>query len=289
MISWDDVRSDPNAIRVDEYGFVLLKSVYGNDSDIANAARISYGEGTKSLLDDRNLIRYLVRHRHTSPIEQVCATFIIKMPIFVMRQIVRHRTAKLNEYSGRYSVMPDEYYIPQEIRKQSKNNKQGSDGNIDPLIGEDWKQKYIESLIDANTTYEIGLNNDVSREVARMCLPVSQYTCVQWQMDLHNLMHFLKLRLDKHTQEETRKYAEAIYTLVKNKFPIAIEAFEDYSLNSMQLSSMEIECLNLIFKHNYHRVYNNAYEITDDQLAAFGLSKREVSEFKDKLQKLAYE
>ena len=287
-LSWEDVKNNSNAIRIHNHGFVLLKDVYGNDSSIAEAARISYGDGTKSLNDNRSLIRYLVRNRHTSPIEQVCGTFIIKLPIFVMRQLVRHRTAKLNEYSGRYSIMPDEYYVPTSIRTQSESNKQGSDGIINDELSLRWLENYNQLLQDADTLYQSGIDMNMSRELNRICQPVSQYTICQWQMDLHNLMNFLRLRLDSHAQIEIREYAEAIYTLIKKYFPITIEAFEDYALDSITFSRMEIEALRLIFTRNYHNVYNNADEMKHcfDNM---NMSNREISEFLKKVTKLCYE
>lgn len=273
-LSWEDIKSEPSAIKIHEHGFVYLKSVYGDDSDIASAARISYGQGTKTINDDKSLIRYLVRNRHTSPIEQVCATFIIKLPIFVMRQLIRHRTAKLNEYSGRYSVMPEEYYVPLEIRSQSASNKQGSDGTLESGSSNNWMNRYHKLLNDCTRLYQDGINMGMAKELARICLPVSQYTICVWQMDLHNLMNFLRLRLHKHAQQEIIDYADAIYKLIQTRFPATIKAFEDYILNSMTFSASEIRLLKK-YLHSIPRIHIDSEKDN--------MSQREINEFLDKM------
>ena len=265
-ITWDDVSSDLNAIKVLDHGFVVLKSVYGTDEDICEAARVSYGKGTKSVSDNRNLIRYLIRHKHTSPLEQAEVKFLIKLPIFVMRQIVRHRTANLNELSGRYSILPDEYYVPENFHEQSKDNKQGSAGvssNSDEFV-----RQYRQNVESSFKIYNDMINSGISREQARIILPVSVYTTCYWKCDLHNLMHFLRLRLDSHTQFETREYANAMYSLVRNKFPICFEAFEDYVLNSKTFSDKEFKSI-------------ENFQINQEKLN--DLSSRERKEFLEKL------
>lgn len=277
VIGWEDVKNDENARQVLDKGFVVLKSVYGSDAEICEAARISYGKGTKSVSDDRNLIRYLVRHKHTSPLEQCSATFIIKLPLFVMGQLVRHRTAKLNQYSGRYSEMPEEYFhLGTEWRSQSQTNKQGSESKLEyePIHFEDQCQPYYAEDI-AFTENKNRLEKGMARELARSCLPQSTYTICVWQMDLHNLMHFLKLRMDKHAQKEIRDYADVIYELVKPKFPIAFEAFEDYVLNARTFSVNELKMMKELLEY---------YVIDDLVKDSSHLSGRERAEFSEKIE-----
>lgn len=245
-ISWTDIADNPDARKVLDHGFIYLKSVYGDDSTVCEAARISYGKGTKSVADDRNLIRYLVRHRHTSPLEQCEATFVIKFPLFVLSQWVRHRTANLNVLSGRYSIMPDEYYTPDVVMTQSQTNKQGSGNPVDSLTSNIWKDTYKKAVEVSKTQYDYAIASDIAREQARIVIPQSQYTLCVWKCDIHNIMHFLKLRLDTHAQYEIRVYAQAMYELLKGKFPLLFEAFDDYILNAMTLSAKEIEALSLL-------------------------------------------
>ena len=230
--------------KVLDKGFVRLVDYMGSDERIVQAARVSYGEGTKTVREDKGLIDYLLRHKHTSPLEQVGFTFHIKMPIFVARQLVRHRTASLNEISGRYSVMRDEFYIPdsQQVRYQAKSNKQGRSGESLP---EESTEEIITSLqkeqVSTYESYEKLLESGLARELARINLPVSLYTEMYWQMDLHNLFHFLKLRLDDHAQYEIQVYAEVIANIVKIVTPMAYEAFEEHLLNGKNFSAKEIE------------------------------------------------
>ena len=289
VIQWEDIKNDPNAVKVLDHGFVYLKSVYGDDNTVCEAARISYGAGTKSINDNRNLIRYLVRHSHTSPLEQVCATFVLKLPLFVMAQLVRHRTAKLNQYSGRYSEMPDEYFYPKEWRAQSTTNKQGSGEVIEYLPG------YYMDVLDlenghcssggliveevCQSEYNQRLEAGVSRELARTCLPQSQYTLTVWQMDLHNLAHFIKLRLDPHAQYEIQVYAQAMYDLLKDKFPLCFEAINDYKLQAKTFSRMEMDILTKIIPYNWCDQSMTA------EMEKSGMSKREISEFVAKISK----
>ncbi len=229
-----------------DHGFVRLVDYLGGDARIVQAARVSYGEGTKTVREDRALIDYLLRHRHTSPFEQVIFTFHVKMPIFVARQWIRHRTARLNEISGRYSVMRDEFYLPapHEVRQQSKRNKQGgSDHEVPDAL----KEKVIALLADdqrrAYDTYENLLEDDVARELARVNLPLSLYTEMYWQIDLNNLFHFLRLRMDWHAQYEIRVYGDAIAGIVKAVTPLAYEAFEEHILHARGFSRSELELL----------------------------------------------
>src|SRR5436309_54006 len=190
-----------------DHGFVRLVDYLGGDSRIVAAARVSYGPGTKTIREDAALINYLMSNKHTSPFEQVILTFHAKMPIFVARQWVRHRTARLNEVSGRYSVMPDEFYLPEaeQIGKQNKRNRQGRGPEELPP---EHQERVLEILkrdqVSAYASYEELLGHEIARELARINLPLSLYTQWYWQIDLHNLLHFLRLRLDSHAQYEIR-------------------------------------------------------------------------------------
>ena len=233
-------------IAVLDQGFVRLVDYLGGDARIVQAARVSYGEGTKSVREDGALIDYLLRNHHTSPFEQVIFTFHLKMPIFVARQWIRHRTARLNEISGRYSVMKDEFYKPRdfEVRYQSAVNRQGS---ADTAVSEVTSSKVMAILADgqarAYSDYQELLTDDVARELARVNLPLSLYTEMYWQIDLNNLFHFLRLRLDWHAQYEIRAYGDAIATAVRAVCPIAYGAFEEHILHGRSFSGTEVEIL----------------------------------------------
>jgi thymidylate synthase (FAD) len=233
-------------LKVLDKGFVRLVDYLGGDQRIVQAARVSYGAGTKTVRQDQGLIDYLMRHEHTSPFEQVILTFHTKMPIFVARQWVRHRTARLNEISGRYSVMKDEFYVPEpdQIRKQSDVNLQARSSEVFPR---DEAQAVIEEFkADQQTIYEHYsgmIEKGVAREIARGNLPLSLYTEWYWQIDLHNLFHFLALRLDSHAQYEIRVYAEAMAQCAKVVAPFAYEAFEEHILGSVKLSRRECAAL----------------------------------------------
>ena len=233
-------------IKVLNKGFVRLVDYMGGDSRIVQSARVSYGAGTKSVREDKNLIFYLMRNAHTSPFEQVVFTFHIKAPIFVARQWVRHRTARTNEVSGRYSVMPDDFFVPEseDIRFQSKDNKQGSASQEVPIaLAENVKETLEQDQKMLYSRYTGYISENIARELARVNLPLSLYTEFYWQMDLHNLFHFLKLRLDSHAQKEIREYGMAIAECVKIIAPVAYEAFEEFSLKSVNFSGTEIDQL----------------------------------------------
>lgn len=227
-------------------GFVRLVDYLGGDQRIVQSARVSYGAGTKTYRQDRGLIRYLLRNEHTSPFEQVILTFHIKMPIFVARQWIRHRTARLNEISGRYSVLRDEFYVPdgENISFQSSDNKQGR--SEEPVSPEEQNRIAAElraAQQNAYGDYEKLLESGLARELARINLPVSVYTELYWQMDLHNLFHFLRLRMDAHAQYEIRAYAEQIFEITKRVAPLACEAFEDFVLGGLRFSRLELAVL----------------------------------------------
>ncbi len=233
-------------VKVLDHGFVRLVDYLGGDERIVQAARVSYGQGTKTVREDAALIDYLLRHQHTSPFEQVIFTFHVKMPIFVARQWIRHRTARLNEISGRYSVMKDEFYVPRrhEVRFQSRANKQGGD---DRSVPEDLQQRVLDVLSGgqdrAYAEYEGLLEHDVARELARVNLPLSLYTEMYWQIDLNNLFHFLRLRMDWHAQYEIRAYGDAMAAAVRAVCPLAYEAFEEHVLHARTLSRTELDAL----------------------------------------------
>ncbi|MBM2815656.1 MAG: Flavin-dependent thymidylate synthase [Ignavibacteria bacterium] len=258
-------------------GFVRLLDVMGDDSSIVQAARVSYGKGTKSVSEDRGLIRYLMRHRHTSPFEMVEFKFHVKLPIFVARQWIRHRTANVNEYSGRYSEMKEECYLPETnaIRAQSMTNKQA---RSDEQIDAEETAKIIGMLGDTQfrlfREYDEMLNKNVAREIARINLPLSTYTEWYWKIDLHNLFHFLKLRLDEHAQYEIRVYAEVMSDIIRQIVPITYEAFDDFVLNSQTFSKSELKALKAMCQGG----------IPDDtKLEEFGIKGGERTEFKLKM------
>ena len=277
-VTWDDVKDDPNAIRISEYGFVVLKEVMGSDATIAESARVSYGDGTKKTSNDRALIRYLINHEHTSPLEMCEARFLISLPLFVSNQILRHRAANLNQLSGRYSIMPDEFFVPTELNIQSKDNKQGRAETVHREVSDKWAEGYAEVLETAKKHYDWAISEGISREQARIGLPLSQFTQMYWKMDLHNLMHFLRLRMDPHAQQETRDYANAIYSLLKPRFPIAMEAFDDYKLHAKKFSRMEIEILKSFIDPSLLLCKD-----FDSRCEKLGISKRELIEFVGKL------
>jgi len=261
-----------------DHGFVMLIDYMGNEESIIHAARQSYTEKPsdedRSPQADTNLLRYLMRHRHTSPLEQCEISVQMKLPIFVARQIVRHRTANLNEYSARYAEVAEEFYLPAaaQMHAQSKSNKQGSEGNLDESIGHSLRSEFIAASGNAFGVYQDSLKSGLSREQARIVLPLSTYTIWTWKIDLHNLLHFLSLRLDKHAQWEVRHYAGVLWTLVKGWVPRVAQAFEDYRLNAVTLTAFEVEMIK-------HRACFDIEEI----IKACAPSKREAEECMIKL------
>ena len=233
-------------IKVLDKGFVRLVDYLGGDSRIVQSARVSYGSGTKTVREDKGLINYLMRNDHTSPFEQVTLTFHTKMPIFVARQWVRHRTARLNEISGRYSVMTDEFYVPEpnELRTQSEVNKQGrSEDSVETADAEKWLRTMQDDQSSIYSHYEEMIEGGLARELARINLPLSLYTEWYWQIDLHNLFHFIHLRADAHAQYEIRVYAEALAKCAKAVAPLAYEAFEEHKMHAVKFSRSECEAL----------------------------------------------
>jgi thymidylate synthase (FAD) len=214
------------------------------DFAIVQAARVSYGQGTKQVSEDRGLVRYLMRHRHSTPLEMVEFKFHVVMPIFVARQWIRHRTANVNEYSARYSIVPDRFYRPSvdSIRQQSATNRQGGDAPVEVGTAEEFL-KLLDEAEGMYAKYIALTERGVARELARAALPVSVYTEWYWKCDLHNIFHFLSLRMDPHAQLEIQDYARAMYRLIQPIVPVACEAFEDYRLNAMHLTALEVESL----------------------------------------------
>jgi len=232
----------PNdAIQCLDKGFVRLVDSMGGDDAIVQSARVSYGKGTSKVSQDRGLIRYLMRHRHTTPFEMVEFKFHCKMPIFVARQWVRHRTANINEYSLRYSEARDEFYFPDpnNIEFQSSVNKQGRMGEVDEQLKKK-VQAYFKEISDRSFEIYCELNEaGVARELARAILPVNLYTEWYWKNDLHNLLHFIGLRSDGHAQYEIRVFSDAMASFVKKVAPFAWEAYQDYVVKGMRFSKIE--------------------------------------------------
>lgn len=224
-------------------GFIRLIDYMGGDARIVQAARVSYGDGTKTVREDSALINYLLRNDHTSPFEQVVLTFHVKTPIFIARQWIRHRTARLNEISGRYSVMKDEFYVPlpADVKLQSTVNKQARG---DQNLPEERISNFISTVkTDQEHLYErydSYLKDDVARELARINLPLSLYTEFYWQIDLHNLFHFLRLRLHSHAQKEIREYGIALSHCAKAVAPVAYAAFEQHKLGAVSLTKSDL-------------------------------------------------
>ena len=239
-------------VKVHDHGLVALIDVMprlapaGKTADyaIVQAARVSYGAGTKQVNEDRGLIRYLARHRHSTPFEMIEFKFHHVMPIFIARQWIRHRTANVNEYSARYSVVRDRFYHPslENVRKQSAANRQGGDEPIDELTAREFSD-YLDKVEASYADYQKLIDKGVARELARIGLPVNVYTEWYWKIDLHNLFHFLSLRMDDHAQQEIRDYANAMFALVRPIVPIAAEAFLDYNFGSMHLTRLEVEAI----------------------------------------------
>jgi thymidylate synthase (FAD) len=282
-----------------DHGFVRVVDLMGDDAAIVQAARVSYGIGTKAKSEDRGLIRYLMRHWHTTPFEMCEIKLHVKLPVFVARQWIRHRTANVNEYSARYSILDNEFYIPEvdDILPQSTTNKQGRDGSLPEVMRHAMRetinqhsqgayQVYAELMHgwpwlnergeptdehqDGFRPHEEGLG--MARELARMVLPVNVYTQWYWKVDLHNLFHFLRLRADPHAQMEIRVYANAICEIVKAWCPMAYEAFEDYRLHAVTLSRQEVAVMRILMAHN-PSTFRHALEWDH------GMSDREAKDF----------
>ena len=233
-------------------GFVCLVDVMGDDSSVVQAARVSYGAGTKKVSDDRTLIRYLMRHRHSTPFEMAEIKLLVRVPMDCWRQWIRHRTASVNEYSTRYSLAIDstQTTAPDEWRTQAKGNRQGSDNVLPHAEGNRFSQLEVELQDASRAAYEARIEAGVAREQARKDLPLSTYTEAYWKIDLHNLLHFLSLRMEAHAQKEIRDYAHVIgHQIVKLLFPIVWEAFEDYRQHGMFLTRLDQEVIARLVTH----------------------------------------
>jgi len=271
-------------------GFIRVVDYMGDDSAIVQAARVSYGKGTKKVHDDRGLIRYLMRHRHTTPFEMCELKLHVRIPMDAWRQYIRHRTASVNEYSTRYSMAIDatQKTAPVKWRHQAQGNRQGSAGLIDPAIGRELSQKEVALHEYARAVYQERLAAGVAREQARKDLPLSTYTEAYWKIDLHNLLHFLALRMDIHAQEEIRAYATAIgEQIVARWVPMTWEAFQDYRLGSLQLSRIEMEIISAIGQSNIPSALKLAEAAGWLVAGPKGLKKnRERQEMETKLEQL---
>ncbi len=287
--------NDERYVQVLDKGFVGLIDWMGSDSAVVQAARVSYGTGTKKVQEDRGLIRYLMRHEHTTPFEMCEVKFHIRLPIFVMRQLIRHRTAQVNEYSGRYSIMTDEFYMPETFQKQSTTNKQGREDSLDEIHGKlSWMMESVHRT--AYEKYEKLLEVDVARETARAVLPVSNYTEAYWKCNIKNFLHMAWLRMDTHAQWEIQEFAKAMYGLVKPLYPSICEAYEDYKQQAVRLSRMEAELTKTMLAwkiDEWDEYVTDSFGQSDKSLKSiteaekllcekFGLTKRELTEFKEK-------
>lgn len=272
-------------IKIHDHGFVGLVDHMGSDAAIVEAARVSYQTGTKATRTDRALIRYLMRHKHTSPLEMCEVKLHIRAPIFVLRQWLRHRTARVNEESGRYSEIREMFFSPAlgDLAPQSLDNKQGREGEF-PLH----KQKAIRNVIEANNEYSYAsykalLGEDLARELARITLPLTAYSSLYWKIDLHNLLHFLALRTDSHAQKEIRDYADAILEIIRPLFPYAVEAWEDYQQQAKTLSRMDLDLLAALIRRSNIKTQWIAMveENRGEKVLAekFGMSGRELRDF----------
>jgi thymidylate synthase (FAD) len=223
-------------------GFVCLVDCMGDDQAVVQAARVSYGEGTRKVSDDRGLIRYLMRHRHSTPFEMAEIKLLVRVPMDCWRQWIRHRTANVNEYSTRYSLAIDAAQTtpPDQWRMQATSNRQGSAGFLDAALGQELTAAETAFQQQARELYQARIEQGVAREQARKDLPLATYTEAYWKVDLHNLLHFLALRMDSHAQLEIRQYATTIgEQIVKPLFPLVWEAFTDYRLDGMFLSRLD--------------------------------------------------
>ena len=249
-------------IEVLDHGFIRVIDYMGDDSSIVQSARVSYGKGTKKISNDKGLIKYLMRHRHSTPFEMCEIKFHIKLPIFIARQWIRHRTANVNEYSARYSILDKEFYIPsaENLAAQSAINNQGRGdaltddeaSNVIQILKKDAEQTYsnYETLLNESSEGNIidESKSGIARELARMNLTLNTYTQWYWKIDLNNLLHFLALRADDHAQYEIRVYADAMLDIVKKWVPLTYEAFEDYRIGGTELSAKEVNLMRKLLK-----------------------------------------
>ena len=271
-------------------GFIRVIDYMGNDESIVQAARTSYGKGTKTKMDDKELIRYLLRHDHTTPFEMAELKLHVKVPMDAWRQWIRHRTANVNEYSTRYSIAIEDKQEtnPDKWRLQAKRNKQGSEGFLDTENGIIMSRQERELHEHANVVYNQRLELGIAREQARKDLPLATYTEAYWKMDCHNLLRFLYLRMDKNAQLEIRSYANIMGNEIMPRWlPITWEAFNDYKINAVNLSALEQKILNNIAKGETSDACNTAIKLGFISYSGEGLKRSlECREFEDKLNKI---
>lgn len=283
----DDILGD--VIPVLDDGFVRVVDYMGGDASVVQAARVSYGTGTKQIHEDSGLIRYLMRHSHTTPFEMCEIKLHVRVPMDVWRQWIRHRTANVNEYSTRYSIAIDATHRtdPTQWRRQGTSNRQGSSGEIPTEVGRHLSARERELQELSRTVYEERITAGVAREQARKDLPLSTYTEAYWKTDLHNLLHFLRLRMDSHAQLEIRQYAEVIgRRIVAVWCPVVWEAFMAYKMNSLELGKLEREVLSALLRNDMNAANDAARGagwIRDDGVLP---SNRERREFEAKLSQL---
>jgi thymidylate synthase (FAD) len=273
-----------------DHGFVALVDYMGSDEDVERAARVSYGYGTRRTSETRGLIRYLRRHRHTTPSEMVELKLHCCMPIFVARQWIRHRSANVNEVSGRYSLLPMLFYRPEpdHFQAQSPTNRQGRAGETLTALYADALERWERTRREAAAHYEWLVSHDVARELARIDLPLSTYTQWYWKIDLHNLFHFLSVRADAHAQYEIRAYARVIAGMLKRVAPLSFEAWVDYELAGAHLSRAELGALRRLVRVNEGDLEARpGARLSGTELAGLGLSKREIEELLPKLAEAA--
>lgn len=273
-----------------DYGFVALKDYMGGDVTVEESARVSYGRGTRKVSDTRTLLRYLFRSKHSTPFESSEVRLHIGLPIFVMRQLVRHRTANLNEYSGRYSIMPMMFYVPErgDLCYQSKENRQGGSQCVDDIIYNEFHQKSGITRGTAAMQYRVALDNNVARELARIDLPLSTYTFAYWKIDLRNMFNVLALRSDSHAQKQIRVYGDVMAGIVKRLCPLSFEAFQDYQQTAVTFSQSEMRAIRLLSSYHVSPIAwesppASISEAVAELFVADGATKREIAEFWDKL------
>lgn len=269
-----------------DHGFVALVDYMGTDECIERAARVSYGYGTRKKSLTRGLVRYLRRHKHTTPSEMVELKFHCCMPMFIARQWIRHRTANVNEYSGRYSLIPMLFYTPPEeqLQTQSRKNNQGRSG--EPVDAERYKEvmRRFERVREASReAYEWMTGEDIARELARIDLPLSTYTQWYWKIDLHNLLHFLTLRVDRHAQWEIQEYGKVMAGMLQRVAPLSYEAWIDYDVCGAPLSRLEFDALRMLVQSQNGTLTATSASLDRERLLSLGLSAREVDELLDKI------
>ncbi|HET6147297.1 MAG TPA: FAD-dependent thymidylate synthase [Polyangia bacterium] len=269
-----------------DHGFVCLVDYMGTDECIERAARVSYGHGTRKRSQTRGLLRYLRRHKHTTPSEMVELKFHCCMPMFIARQWIRHRTANVNELSGRYSLMPMLFYTPDEaqLQTQSRQNNQGRSGEaVAPALYAEAVQRWNSVRRESTEAYEWMTGHEIARELARIDLPLSTYTQWYWKIDLHNLLHFLTLRVDAHAQWEIQEYGRVMAGMLKRVAPLSYEAWIDYDVCGAHLGRGELQALRALISGGDDGLTAKAGTVTRAELAGYSLSTREIEELLAKL------